>query len=869
MKPQQPIEKFRKDYRPTDFFLPSVQLDFSLGKESTLVRSKLEVQRRTQGNKKPLLLDGEELEIVSIRLDGKVLAPTQYMYENDQLCIAEVPDHFELETEVRLRPQKNTQLSGLYSSGKMFCTQCEAEGFRRITFFLDRPDVMSRFKVRICGQKEDFPVLLSNGNCTEDGKLDGGDHYTVWEDPFPKPSYLFALVAGDLGSIHDEFITCSGRRVALHIYTEHQNVGQLDFAMESLKKAMAWDEKVFGLEYDLDTFNVVAVGDFNMGAMENKSLNIFNTSCVLAQPETATDFDYERIEGVIGHEYFHNWTGNRVTCRDWFQLTLKEGLTVFRDQQFSADMGSAAVKRIEDVRALRSAQFPEDAGPMAHPIRPESYVAMDNFYTSTVYNKGAEVIRMMHTLVGAEGFRRGMDLYFQRHDGQAVSCDDFRAAIADANQIDLTQFERWYSQAGTPVLKVKEQWDRESGSYTLRICQECPATPGQPQKELFHIPIAMGLLSPQGEDLIGTQLLELREQEQSFCFDGFQAKPIPSILRDFSAPVRVEMDLSNEELAHLLAHDSDSFQRWEAGQKLSTRILLAMVKAIQNQETPAVPQQLLDAFAAVMADDHLDRSLKAYALMLPDTTTLAAEMEVIDPDALHQARRQCLRALAKHLRPQLETNYATLATDGPYVFHVEAVGRRRLRNLCLSYLCSLQEDSCLKLAAEQFDNANNMTDLMAALGCLVAFDEQRRKDTLDQFYQRWQQHPLVVDKWLAVQASATHDQAFAEVEALCSHPAFDLRNPNKVRSLLRTFASNQLRFHQADGAGYQFLRDRILELDALNPQMAARIAGAFAQWRRFDAARQAKMQSALQSIANHPGLSKDTLEIVTRSLASA
>ena len=864
-----PTEKFRKDYCPTDFAIARVDLAFELGQDSTLVRSRLEIQRRVAGTSVDLELDGEDLELVSLCLDGETLAEDRYSYSEEVLRIAAVPDTCVLETVVRLRPQDNTQLSGLYSSGNMFCTQCEAEGFRRITFFLDRPDVMSTFSVRIEGDRTAFPVLLSNGNCVESGALEDGRHFTVWEDPFPKPSYLFALVAGDLGSISSSFTTSGGRDVALHVYTEHQNVDQLDFAMESLKRSMTWDEQVFGLEYDLDIFNIVAVGDFNMGAMENKSLNVFNTAYVLARPDTATDTDYEGILSVIGHEYFHNWTGNRVTCRDWFQLTLKEGLTVFRDQQFSADMGSAAIKRIEDVRGLRAVQFREDSGPMAHPIRPESYIAMDNFYTSTVYSKGAEVIRMLHTLVGVDGFRKGMDLYFQRHDGQAVSCDDFRAAIADANGIELELFENWYLQAGTPVVEAFGTWDPGSSRYSLTLKQSCPATPGQDEKLPFHIPVAAGLLGQDGTELAPTRILELKSAEQQFHFEGIREEPVPSLLRGFSAPVRLELEQSDADLALLMAHDTDSFNRWDAGQRLGTRAILAMVAELQAGNTPAVPTHLIASFQSVLEDVALDPSLKAYALRLPDISTLSAEMDVIDPDALHEARRICLKGLAAAHRDALESLYKGLEDLGTYSFDLRSVGRRRLRNLCLGMLTSIEDPESLALAATQLETADNMTEWLAPLACLVAHDAERRPQVLQDFYERWQDVPLVVDKWLSVQAMAEHDTALDEVKRLLHHPAFDLKNPNKVRSLVRTFAGNQLKFHAADGSGYAFLAEQIQKLDGLNPQVAARIAGAFSQWRRFDPQRQALMRNALESIAAQPDLSKDTTEIVSRCLQAS
>ena len=869
MSDKNPVEKFRSDYCPPDFSIDHVELDFQLSADSTQVQARLQMQRTAPGSATALQLDGEDLVLQHVAINGKQLAAADYVVNKEGMSIAQVPDSFLLETTVQIRPQDNTQLSGLYSSGSMFCTQCEAEGFRRITFFPDRPDVMTTFTVRIEADKEAFPVLLSNGNLVDSGPADNNRHFAVWQDPFKKPSYLFALVAGDLGSISDSFTTASGREVALHIYSEHRNNDQLDYAMASLKKSMIWDEQVFGLEYDLDIFNIVAVGDFNMGAMENKSLNIFNTAYVLARPDTATDGDYEGIQGVIGHEYFHNWTGNRVTCKDWFQLTLKEGLTVFRDQQFSADMGSAAVKRIEDVKILRAVQFREDSGPMAHPIRPDSYIAMDNFYTSTVYNKGAEIIRMVHTLLGADGFRKGMDLYFERHDGQAVSCDDFRAAMADANQYDLQQFERWYLQAGTPSVQANGIWDPEACTYRLTLTQNCAATPGQDQKLPFHIPVATGLLDRNGDEIAATRVLELKEQSQTFVFEDIHTAPVPSILRGFSAPVRVEIEQSDEDLALLFAFDSDSFNRWEAGQRFATGVILKLVAEIQAGNTPQVPVNLVHAFRTVFHDADLDSSLKSYALRLPDETTLGSEMNVIDPDALHQARELCVHAIASALRTEFESLYSELKDPGEYRPEAGPIGRRRMRNLCLGYLCSLKEESTTQLVEAQYQNATNMTDKMAAVACMSAHEGEARQRVLDHFYDSFKEEALVVDKWLAVQSASPNKNALEEVIGLLEHEGFDYKNPNKVRSLIRTFTGNQLHFHRADGSGYRFIADQIIKLDALNPQVAARIAGAYAQWQRFDENRQQLMVGQLVRISQVNGLSKDTSEIVARSLKAA
>jgi len=869
MSAKNPVETLRSDYHAPDFIIDSVELDFQLGTEETEVTARLQMRRAVAGSNMPLQLNGEDLELRSIAIDGQLLPGHAFQSNAEGLTIPTLGDSFLLQTCVTIRPQDNTQLSGLYSSGSMYCTQCEAEGFRRITYFLDRPDVMTTFKVRIEADRKAFPVLLSNGNLMDSGAAPKDRHFAVWHDPFKKPSYLFALVAGDLGSINDSFTTASGRQVALHIYSEHRNNDQLDYAMLSLKQSMTWDEQVFGLEYDLNIFNIVAVGDFNMGAMENKSLNVFNTAYVLARPDISTDGDYEGIQGVIGHEYFHNWTGNRVTCRDWFQLTLKEGLTVFRDQQFSADMGSSAVKRIEDVKTLRAVQFREDSGPMAHPIRPDSYIAMDNFYTSTVYNKGAEVIRMYHTLVGEKGFRQGMDLYFERHDGQAVSCDDFRAAMADANGYDLEQFERWYLQAGTPVIHAEGLWNAGESTYTLKLQQSCAATPGQDQKLPFHIPIAVGLVDRAGQEIAATRVLELKEQEQKFVFENITVQPVASILRGFSAPVRLEVEQSDADLALLFAYDTDSFNRWEAGQRFATRVILELVRELQLGNTPQVPENLLQAFRSVLADEGLDHSLKSYALRLPDEITLGAAMDVLDPDSLHQARELCVRAIAAALRTQFEQLYQTLEDRGPYLPEASAIGKRRMRNLCLGYLCALDEKNTTGLAEDQYQAATNMTDKMAAVVCLTAHDVPARRRVLDDFYNTYQEEALVVDKWLMVQAAATGKTTLEDVIGLLDHPAFDIKNPNKVRSLIRTFSGNQLVFHRADGAGYRFVADQVIALDALNPQIAARIVVAFAQWQRFDDARQQQMLAQLVRISEVPGLSKDCAEIVARSLKAA
>src|SRR5262245_35734608 len=740
---------------------------------------------------------------------------------------------------------------------------------------------MARYSVRIEAERARFPVLLSNGNRVESGALPGGRHFVRYEDPFKKPSYLFALVAGDLACHRGRFRTRSGRDVELEIWVEPQNIGKCEHALRSLQKAMKWDEEVFGLEYDLDVYQIVAVNDFNMGAMENKGLNVFNSRYVLADVESATDDDYQAIEGVIAHEYFHNWTGNRVTCRDWFQLTLKEGLTVFRDQQFSADMGSRAVKRIDDVRKLRALQFAEDAGPMAHPIRPESYVSMDNFYTATVYEKGAEVVRLYHTLLGEAGFRKGMDLYFERHDGTAVTCDDFRAAMADANGVDLAQFERWYSQAGTPVIEVRGEHDPAGRLYDLTLRQVL-AKSGASESQPLHLPVKIGLLGPDGRELslrlqgeykehaATTRLLELRERERTFRFVDVPARPVVSLLRGFSAPVRLRWERPRSELAFLMAHDTDAFNRWDAGQELAKGVLLELVGAHARGKELALDPALSDAFGKLLADERLDGSFRALTLGLPDELTLGQELEALDPEAVHVARRFAVRALARAHRPVLVATYRALSERTGTDIDKAAIDARRLKNRALLYLASLEEPETIALAWQQFERARNMTDSEAALAALVGIDCRERELALDSFYRRWKHDPLVLDKWFRMQALAPQKDTLERVVALAAHPDFTLRNPNRVRSLLGAFSqANPARFHSPDGRGYAFLAERVLALDELNPQLAARLVSAFNQWKRFEPVRRAAMLAELERVAAHPRLSRDTGEIVTRALGRA
>jgi aminopeptidase N len=885
MSSDKPKTVYRNDYQPPDFWIDSVDLHFELDPERTRVRSKLALRRNEAvvGDPAPLVLVGEDLKLLELRVDGRLLEAGEFHEAEGELVVDAVGDRFELETVVEINPSANTALSGLYLSSGNYCTQCEAMGFRRITWFLDRPDVMARFTTTVVGDSERTPVMLSNGNLVDQQSLDDGRHSVRWEDPFPKPSYLFALVAGDLRCHEGSFTTCSGRELKLEIWVEPQNIDCCEHALRSLQRAMKWDEERFGLEYDLDIYMVVAVNDFHMGAMENKGLNVFNSKYVLAQPETATDDDYEAIEVVIGHEYFHNWTGNRVTCRDWFQLTLKEGLTVFRDQEFSGKMTSAPVKRIDDVRALRGRQFAEDAGPMAHPIRPESYISMDNFYTSTVYNKGAEVIRMFDTLLGREGFRRGMDLYFERHDGQAVTCDDFRAAMADSSGADLSQFERWYSQAGTPLLEAEGEYDEQAGSYALRLRQSYPA-PAQgvvlPERGPLHLPLAMGLLGAQGADLplrlegesaaaaTPDRVLELKQAEQTFTFVGLEERPVPSLLRNFSAPVKLRMERDRAELAFLMAHDRDAFNRWDAGQTLAGELLLELAADVIAERELVLDPLFVEAYGRVLADPQLDGALKALALGLPSEKLLGQEMEVVDVDALHAAREFALGELARAHRAQLWSTYEACATGEAYTLDRAAVARRRLKNAVLGMLAVLGEAEVIQRLAAQFRGSDNMTDRQAALVLLVDGEGPEREEALSAFYQRWKGDPLVLDKWFAVQALSKRSDTLAGVLELFGHPDFSLKNPNRLRSLVGSFcAGNQVRFHAADGAGYAFLADIVLDLDAMNPQMAARMVSIFNPWRRFDPARRASIESQLERIAARESLSKDVFEIVSRALA--
>ncbi len=883
MPKDQPTAIQRLDYRPPDYRIETVDLEFDLDPKTTRVKARLAVKANHDrgAGARPLVLDGDALELVSVALDGRALGGGDYTVGEKSLTIAAPPTAFTLDIETAIHPAANTQLSGLYVSNNVFCTQCEAEGFRRITYFLDRPDVMAVYRTTIRADRTLYPVLLSNGNLVEAKELDGGRHVVVWHDPFPKPSYLFALVGGDLACNEDTFTTRSGRAVKLRIFVEHGKVERTGWAMDSLKRAMRWDEERFGLEYDLDLFNIVAVSDFNMGAMENKSLNLFNDKYILADPQTATDDDYGGIETVVAHEYFHNWTGDRITCRDWFQLSLKEGLTVFRDQEFSSDMRSRPVERIQNVRSLRARQFPEDAGPLAHPVRPDSYIEINNFYTATIYEKGAEVIGMMQAILGKDGFRKGMDLYVQRHDGQAVTCDDFAAAMQDATGVDLGQLKLWYSHAGTPEVSVDGRYDARDGTYELTVSQQCPPTPGQPDKKPMHIPFAVGLLDGQGQDIklrlegeaadraTPGRVLPVTAARQTFRFVNVPEPRALSVNRGFSAPVNVKLAQSGAERAFLMAHDPDPFARWEAGQQYATDLLLHRVEEIRRGAQTAFDPAFADALGQILRDEKLDKAFAAEAIMPPGEDYLAERMAVIDVEAIHGARQALRRTVAGTLRRELEQ--VVDANRGSGVFRPDAAsaGRRALRNAALGWLAALadQEPVVRARLIEAYRGADNMTDRMAALRLLVDIDGPERQEALDDFYGRFRDDALVIDKWLALQAVSALPDTLARVTALLRHPSFSLEKPNKVRALVGGFTmSNPLRYHAADGSGYAFHADRTLELDPVNPQVAARLLTPLGRWRRFDAGRQAKMKAELERILAAPKLSPDVYEIASKSL---
>ena len=878
---------YLKDYKVPPFLIDKTELTFDLQDEHTTVQSILHMRRNpecAQLNPK-LELNGLEMQLLELRIDDKVLSKDCYALTDELLTLCELPAKFTLECKTLIRPQDNTSLEGLYRSRTMYCTQCEAEGFRKITYYLDRPDVMSEFVTTIKADEASFPVLLSNGNPMDAGKSDDGRHWATWHDPFKKPAYLFALVAGDLARVDDNFVTASGRDVSLRIFVESKDVDKVGHAMTSLKHSMRWDEEVYGREYDLDIFMIVAVDDFNMGAMENKGLNIFNTSCVLAKPEISTDAAYQRVEAVVAHEYFHNWSGNRVTCRDWFQLSLKEGFTVYRDSEFSAYMGSPTVKRVEDVSFLRTAQFAEDGGPMAHAVRPESYMEISNFYTLTIYEKGAELVRMIANLLGPKKFRAGTDLYFDRHDGQAVTTDDFVQAMEDASDKDLTQFRRWYSQAGTPVLSVEGQYDAEAQTFTLKTTQSCPPTPESDHKLPFHIPLAMGLLGDAGElplYLRGdenpgessdntSRVLEITEAVQTFVFERVAERPVPSLLRALSAPVKLQYEYSREDLTLLMRADSDGFSRWNAAQQLGVAVIHDAMLAWKSQSPIVVDPLLVEAYRTVLSDSSLDKAMLALMLTLPTEAYLSEIADEIDVDAIHHAREGVKSVLARALKDEFIGIYESYDHSVPYAPTASDIAARSLCNIALGYLMTSGDAHVLEKCYQQYMSSNNMTDVMAALANLVNSRDTgadlRRRKALDDFYDKWQAESLVVNQWLSVQATCTLPGALARVKTLMKHPAFDIKNPNKARSVIGGFsAGNAVNFHDESGDGYAFLADQIIELNALNPQIASRLLTPLTKWRQYNSTRQTLMQSQLQRILKSADLSKDVYEVVSKSL---
>lgn len=874
-----PIVHYFKDYRPSDFLIDQVFLHFDLHEEQTKVNAVLNVRRnpKVANAKAPLVLNGEALQLLSVSLDGHELDASDYTVDEGSLTIVNVPDKFTVETKVIIKPQENTKLSGLYKSRNNFCTQCEAQGFRRITYYLDRPDVMARFTTTISADKKKYPVLLSNGNLIETRDLDQNRHWVHWEDPSLKPCYLFALVAGDFDLLTDTFVTMTERQVALCLYVEKGYKDQGDYALASLKRAMRWDEERFGREYDLNIYMIVAVDDFNMGAMENKGLNIFNTKYILAKPETATDNDYVGIEGVIGHEYFHNWSGNRVTCRDWFQITLKEGLTVFRDQLFTEDMTSQAVARLDSVNVMRTHQFLEDAGPMAHPIRPDSYLEVNNFYTATVYRKGAEVIRMVQTLLTSEIFRKGMDLYFHRHDGQAVTTEEFIKAMEDASGKDLTQFRRWYGQAGTPVLDIHSEYDVAAKTYKLTVKQSCPPTPGQPKKEAFYLPLAMGFVGSHCRDMPtqlhnesqafeGTRVLEIKKPVEEFIFVNVAEKPIPSLLRGFSAPVKLNYGYANKELAWLFQCDSDAFTRWNAGQQLAVNIISQLITLINQKRTLRLDPLFIETFEKLLTSGPDDLNFLSRLLTLPSESYLLANLVGIDVAVMHQAREFVKHELAIALETQIREIYEKNKSKIGYVYNAIEMGKRNIKNICLFYLLETSKHEYFELAYQQFKTVDNMTDTIGALIALNNHMCDERENALNEFYQRWHQEALVVNKWFSLHATSTLPGTLDKVRQLLRHPSFHIHNPNNVYSLIGGFGANISQFHDSGGAGYQFVADQVLAVDSLNPQVAARIIQPLTYWKQVDDRRASLMRTELSRIAKAPKLSRDIYEIVEKSV---
>ena len=876
MSDPQPV--YLSDYQPPAYRVTHTELTFDLDPAATRVKARLLIERHPEADAKaPLALNGEQLKLISLAIDATPLDAAAYELDDEVLRIAQVPERFVLESEVEIAPQENTALEGLYQSNGMYCTQCEAEGFRRITFYPDRPDVMATFKVTVIGDQQQEPILLANGNPIERGELEGGRHFVTWEDPHPKPCYLFALVAGNLHSVEDHFTTMSGRDVTLQIWVEKENLDKTEHAMASLKRAMEWDEQAYGREYDLDLFMIVAVNDFNMGAMENKGLNIFNSAAVLTHPQTATDAAFQNVEGIVAHEYFHNWSGNRVTCRDWFQLSLKEGFTVFRDQCFSADTNSAPVKRIQDVSFFRTAQFAEDAGPTAHPIRPDHFIEITNFYTLTIYEKGAEVVRMLRNLVGEESFRRGSDLYFERFDGQAVTIEDFVGCMAEASGEDFSQFMRWYSQAGTPDIDAHGEYDYVQGEYHLTLRQRTPATPGQPDKLPLHIPVRMGLvgtksgqdltLTLNGEKLGKDAVIHLRDDEQTFVFTDVAEAPVPSLLREFSAPVKLHYPYSREDLAFLLTHDSDGFNRWDAGQRLALLALDDLIAAHRNGVEKVMDSRVVDAFRALLSGPMSDKAVLAEMLALPSEAYIAEQQPIVDVDAIHAAREFVRQSLALALREEFLSVYDANVTEEPYAPTPEQIAQRSLKNVALSYLMSIEDEQGLALCESQFAADHNMTDVRQALTLLVHSDrDDLASPALKAFGEKWAHDPLVMDQWFTVQVSRPQPDVLERVKYLMQHPAFSLKNPNRVRALVGAFAQNRVNFHRLDGQGYQLLADVVIELNRLNPEIAARLITPLTRWQRFDETRQALMRSELERIKQQP-LSSNVYEVVEKALA--
>ena len=875
----EPKPTYLSDYCPPAYRVTHTELTFDLKPDATRVKARLHLERHPEREVGTALeLDGEHLVLKSIAIDGQPLDEDEYALSTSGLVIHRAPERFLLDTEVEIAPQENTALEGLYLSSGMYCTQCEAEGFRRITYYPDRPDVMATFSTTVIGDANREPVLLSNGNPVERGELPGGRHFVTWEDPYPKPCYLFALVAGDLEKVEDRFTTMSGREVALQIWVEEENLDKTDHAMASLKRAMTWDEETYGREYDLDLFMIVAVNDFNMGAMENKGLNIFNSAAVLTHPDTATDAAFQRVEGIVAHEYFHNWSGNRVTCRDWFQLSLKEGFTVFRDQCFSADTNSAAVKRIEDVSFFRTAQFAEDAGPTAHPIRPDHYIEITNFYTLTIYEKGAEVVRMLRNLVGWEAFRRGSDRYFERFDGQAVTIEDFVGCMAETSGLDLSQFMLWYSQAGTPAIDAHGEYDYANAEYHLTLRQRTPATPGQHDKQPLHIPVRMGLvgtksgrdlgLTLDGESLGSDAVLHLREAEQSFVFTDVSEAPVPSLLRGFSAPVQLRFHYSREDLAFLMANDSDGFNRWDAGQRLAMLALDDLIAAHRNGVEKVMDPRLVDAFRALIERRGDDKAVLAEMLTLPSEAYIAEQQPLVDVDAIHAARTFVKQSLAITLRDEFIELYEANRSAAPYAPEPEQIGQRSLKNVALSYLMAIEDEQGIESAQAQFHAGQNMTDVRHALTLLTHSSRTDLADpALRAFGEKWAHDALVMDQWFSIQVTRPQSDALDRVKYLMAHPAFSLKNPNRVRALIGTFANqNRVNFHRIDGEGYRLLADVVVELNRLNPEIAARLITPLTRWQRFDETRQELMKGELERIRAEE-LSPNVYEVIEKALA--